>query len=56
MTTQLPDAVAAIIAAAIRDDPTSSPEQQAHAAVRTLREQGWHIAAPEVIAAALRAA
>ncbi|WP_164711304.1 hypothetical protein [Streptomyces microflavus] len=56
MSTQLPDAVSAVIAGAIREHPTSSPEQQAHAAVRALRDQGWHIAAPEVIAAALRAA
>lgn len=56
MNTQLPDAVAAIIAAAIRDHPASAPAQQAQAAVRTLRDEGWHIAAPEVIAAALRAA
>ncbi|WP_430479334.1 hypothetical protein ACQZM9_21890 [Streptomyces sp. P11-1] len=54
MTTQLPDAVAAVVAAAIRDHPASSPERQAQAAVQQLREQGWHIAAPEVIAAALR--
>ncbi|MFE5851990.1 hypothetical protein ACFQ61_02020 [Streptomyces sp. NPDC056500] len=55
MSTQLPDAVAAIIAAAIRDHPHSDPENQARSAVQALRDAGWHIAAPEVIRAALRA-
>ncbi|MET9923303.1 MULTISPECIES: hypothetical protein [unclassified Streptomyces] len=52
----IPDAVAAIIAATIRDHPTNSPEEQGRRAVRELREAGWTIAAPDVIAAALRAA
>lgn len=52
----IPDAVAAISAATIRDHPTNSPEEQGRRAVRKLREAGWTIAAPDVIAAALRAA
>ncbi|WP_405561893.1 hypothetical protein [Streptomyces sp. NBC_01180] len=56
MTGHTPDAVAAIIAAAIRDRPTSNPEAVATAAVRELRDAGWYIAAPDTIRAALRAA
>ncbi|MEU0102200.1 hypothetical protein [Streptomyces sp. NPDC006267] len=52
----IPDAVAAIIAAAIRDQSTNTPEEQGRRAVRELRDAGWTIAAPDVIAAALRAA
>ncbi|MCI4045451.1 hypothetical protein [Streptomyces sp. TRM75563] len=52
----IPDAVVAIIAATIRDHPTNTPEEQGLRAVRDLRDAGWTIAAPDVIAAALRAA
>ncbi|MFD3790807.1 hypothetical protein [Streptomyces cyaneofuscatus] len=48
--------MAAIIAATIRDHPTNSPEEQGRRAVRELRDAGWTIAAPDVIAAALRVA
>jgi hypothetical protein len=56
MTGDVPDAVGAIIAAAIRDHPTSEPEGQARCAVAELVREGWVIAAPGVIAAALRGA
>lgn len=49
----IPDAVAAVIAASIRDHPTSTPEAVARAAVAALHREGWHIVAPDV---ALRAA
>lgn len=52
----IPDAVAAIIAAAIRDNPTNSPETQARFAVTALQAEGWHIVAPHIANAALRAA
>ncbi|MFE4328704.1 hypothetical protein ACFRQM_04395 [Streptomyces sp. NPDC056831] len=52
----IPDAVAAVIAATLRDHPTSEPEAVARAAVAALDREGWHITAPDVIAAALRAA
>ncbi|WP_371796005.1 hypothetical protein [Streptomyces sp. NBC_01718] len=51
-----PDAVAAVIAAAIRDHPTNTPEAQARFAVAELRAEGWHIVAPDVAQAVLRAA
>ncbi|MGC5398056.1 hypothetical protein ACPXCP_20270 [Streptomyces sp. DT20] len=52
----IPDAVAAVLAATIRDHPGSTPEAVARAAVAALDREGWHIAAPDTIAAALRAA
>jgi hypothetical protein len=52
----IPDAVVAIIAAAIREHPTNSPEAQARFAVTDLQTEGWHIVAPDVANAALRAA
>lgn len=52
----VPAAVAAVIAATIRAHPTTQPEHVAHAAVAALTRDGWTIAAPETIAAALRAA
>jgi hypothetical protein len=52
----IPDAVAAIIAAAIREHPTNAPEAQARFAVTDLQAEGWHIVAPDVANAALRAA
>lgn len=54
MSTAVPDAVAAVIAAAIRDHPASTPENAARAAVAALDRAGWHITAPEAIAAFLR--
>ncbi|MGC5343674.1 hypothetical protein [Streptomyces sp. DT171] len=50
--TVVPDAVAAIIAATIRDHPTTTPEGTAQAAVEALRREGWTIAAPDTITAA----
>ncbi|MFI8200059.1 hypothetical protein ACIF6K_26645 [Streptomyces sp. NPDC085942] len=52
----IPDAVAAIIAATIRDHSTTTPEEQGRKAVRALRDAGWTIVAPEAVAAVLRAA
>ncbi|MFD5057408.1 hypothetical protein [Streptomyces sp. NPDC058394] len=52
----MPDAVGAIIAAAIRDHPTSEPERQSQYAIAELVREGWIIAAPDAIAATLRAA
>jgi hypothetical protein len=52
----IPDAVAAVIAATMRDHPGSAPEAVARAAVAALQREGWHIVAPDVANSALRAA
>lgn len=52
----IPDAVAAVIAATIRDHPGSTPESIARSAVAALDHEGWHIVAPDVAKAVLRAA
>ncbi|MCX5161901.1 hypothetical protein OOK39_21910 [Streptomyces sp. NBC_00264] len=43
----IPEAVAAIIAGTIREQPDADPEGQARRAVVALLEAGWSITAPE---------
>lgn len=52
----IPDAVAAVIAATIRDHPGSTPEAVARSAVAALDREGWHIVAPDTARTVLRAA
>lgn len=42
----IPDAVAALIAAAIEDNPFAPPRRQGLLAVEALRREGWRISAP----------
>lgn len=43
----IPAAVAAVIAATIRDHPAAEPETTARRAVEALRADGWTITAPD---------
>jgi hypothetical protein len=42
----VPDAVAALIAAVIEDNPFAPPRRQAQLAVEALRQERWRITAP----------